>query len=171
MPVYVNSIAAAGQETNSSIFGKGLGKDDFLKLLVAQLQNQDPMNPMSNTEFIAQMAQFSALEQMYNLNNSFRLLQQDLQGTMMLQAVSLIGKEVTAVLNDQTIAGTVEKVNWTAYGAVLTVEGQQLPIGAVVEIALPEPAPEEQITVVEPLGAATDFADPAEGAGVSFAAD
>lgn len=145
----VNNISATSQETNISTLQKGLGKDDFLKLLAAQLQYQDPMNPMSNTEFIAQMAQFSALEQMYNLNNSFRLLQQELQGTIMLQAVSLIGKEVTAVINEQTFTGIVDKVNWTAHGAVLTVDGLQVPLSAISEVAVPEPVLVEQITGVE----------------------
>lgn len=67
-----------------------LGKDDFLNLLVTQLRYQDPLSPTENTEFIGQMAQFSALEQMQNLNNSFT-------GTM---AYGLIGKSVIATTEE-----------------------------------------------------------------------
>ncbi len=63
-------IAAQSQKTEERNTGE-LGKDDFLKLLVTQVQYQDPLNPSSDTDFIAQMAQFSALEQMQNLNNTF----------------------------------------------------------------------------------------------------
>ncbi len=138
--MHVNSVTAARQGvTASSGLELGLDKDAFLKLLVAQLRYQDPMSPMSNTEFIAQMAQFSALEQMYNLNNSFYVLQQQVQEAFMLQAVSLIGKEVTAELDEQTVSGTVEKVNWTAAGTILTVDGRQVPLSAVRVVSVPEP--------------------------------
>ena len=52
--------------------GSKLGKDEFMKLLMAEMRNQDPLDPKSNSESIAQMAQFSALEQSANLNNSFK---------------------------------------------------------------------------------------------------
>ena len=63
--------AAAGQHGVGS-----LGSDAFLKLLVVQLQNQDPTSPQSNTEFIAQLAQFSALEQLASINHSVTALVQ-----------------------------------------------------------------------------------------------
>ncbi|MFE7061894.1 flagellar hook assembly protein FlgD [Bacillus haimaensis] len=72
-----------------------LGKDDFLRLLMAQLQNQDPMNPMEDREFIAQMATFSSLEQMTNLNTSMEgfIKSQNKQQALAMQ--QYLGAEVT----------------------------------------------------------------------------
>ena len=65
----VSSIFDKSPGTTQPVVGKEqLGKDDFLKLLTVQLRYQDPLNPMENTEFIAQMAQFSSLEQLQNMN-------------------------------------------------------------------------------------------------------
>ncbi|SHI67556.1 flagellar hook capping FlgD N-terminal domain-containing protein [Propionispora hippei] len=79
-----------------------LGKDDFLKLLITQLQNQDPLNPTSDQDFIAQMAQFSSLEQMQNMNTSL----------MTSQASTLIGKTVSWTGSDSQVhGGTVQGVS------------------------------------------------------------
>ncbi|WP_342509470.1 flagellar hook assembly protein FlgD [Sporosarcina sp. FSL K6-2383] len=71
-----------------------LGKDDFMKLLIAQLQNQDPTNPMKDNEFIAQMAQFSALEQTMNLSKSFEKFAEAQTQAQMIQYTSFVGKNV-----------------------------------------------------------------------------
>src|SRR5574344_2959519 len=59
---------------NGRTASQQLGKDDFLKILITQLSNQDPSSPMENTEFVAQMAQFSSLEQMTNMSTEFAKL-------------------------------------------------------------------------------------------------
>lgn len=71
-----------------------LGKDDFMKILIAQLQNQDPTNPMQDTEFIAQMAQFSALEQTMNLTKAFEKFAESQNQSQLIQYNSFVGKEV-----------------------------------------------------------------------------
>jgi len=72
-----------------------LGKDDFLNLLITQLQNQDPLNPTDSTEFTAQLAQFSSLEQLNNVNTNLEQLQNFQASANNSQAVSLLGKEIT----------------------------------------------------------------------------
>lgn len=71
-----------------------LDKDDFLKLLVTQLEAQDPLNPLESTEFTAQLAQFSSLEQLYTINDNMEHLQLYQAAVNNVQAVSLIGKTV-----------------------------------------------------------------------------
>ena len=73
-----------------------LGKEDFLNLLITQLQNQDPLNPTDSTEFTAQLAQFSSLEQLSNVNDNLEQLQNFQAATNNSQAVSLLGKEIMA---------------------------------------------------------------------------
>ena len=70
-----------------------LGKDDFMKLLIAQLQNQDPTNPMKDNEFIAQMAQFSSLEQTMNLAKSFEKFAESQNQSQLIQYNSFVGKD------------------------------------------------------------------------------
>ena len=79
------STATTTSGTTKSKTNNELGKDDFLQLLVTQLQHQDPLAPMEDKDFIAQMAQFTSLEQMKNMNNAVQIT----------QATSYIGKQVT----------------------------------------------------------------------------
>lgn len=73
-----------------------MGQEQFLTLLLAQLKNQDPLNPMDGTEFSAQLAQFSSLEQLVNMNDKLGSMEKIQQGSNQLQALNLIGKEVEA---------------------------------------------------------------------------
>jgi flagellar basal-body rod modification protein FlgD len=84
-----------------------LDKDDFLKILITQLQHQDPTNPMQDKEFIAQMAQFSSLEQMTNMATSFGKLSSVLNSS---EAQSLLGRNVEVLAGDKAIYGKVSQV-------------------------------------------------------------
>jgi flagellar basal-body rod modification protein FlgD len=81
-----------------------LGKDDFLKLLVAQLQHQDPMQPTDNAEYMGQLAQFSTLEQITNVGEEMKRLRSSSQVD---QAVAMIGKQVGYTTEDGTAASGV----------------------------------------------------------------
>lgn len=73
---------------------KELGRDEFLKLLIAQLENQDPTSPQENGEFVAQLAQFSQLEESQKMSQSFSDFSSTFQSTQHLQATSLVGRPV-----------------------------------------------------------------------------
>lgn len=93
-----------------------LGKDDFLKILITQLSHQDPTAPMEDKEFIAQMAQFSTLEQMTNMTQEFARLQSILNSS---KALGLIGREVSIPTEGGTVTGTVEEIVGSDYPMVL----------------------------------------------------
>jgi flagellar basal-body rod modification protein FlgD len=84
------------QEVSKAEKKETLGKDDFLKIFMAQLQHQDPLNPMEGTEFTAQLAQFSSLEQLYNVNQNLGSLKEVQEGAGKFESLNFIGKEITA---------------------------------------------------------------------------
>jgi len=94
----INPVATSTKNTSNQ-----MGKDEFLKLLATQLSHQDPLNPMDNTQMMAQLAQFSALEQMNNVAYS----------TDMSKAMNMIGKTVEAFDADtqRILVGQVESVS------------------------------------------------------------
>jgi flagellar basal-body rod modification protein FlgD len=100
-----------------------LGKDQFLKLFVAQLQHQDPMNPMKDTDFMGQMAQFSTLEQVTNMAVANEAMAANLH---LSQSVGLLGRTVTWTdETEMTHTGVVEKVSQKDGLPVLTVSGTE----------------------------------------------
>jgi flagellar basal-body rod modification protein FlgD len=92
----VTAIGASASTASSSTQTQTLGKDDFLKLLVTQLQNQDPLNPADSTQFVAQLAQFSSLEQLTNVNDNLKTVQLFDQSINNAQAVNFVGKTIKA---------------------------------------------------------------------------
>ena len=111
-----------------------LGKDQFLKLFVAQLQHQDPMNPMQDSEFMSQMASFSTLEQVTNLATANEKIAASLTSNT---AVSLIGRTVTWIdTADVSHTGVVEKVTTAGGVPSLTVSGTEgVELGSISQVA------------------------------------
>lgn len=96
---------AAPTQTNAlARSGSALGKDEFLKMLVAQLKNQDPLNPLQGQEMAAQLAQFSSLEQLININQAVEAQTKALGAMSAANALGLVGREVVA-LGDQVALG------------------------------------------------------------------
>ncbi len=89
----VGSNIAQANETQTSV----MGKDDFLTLLVAQLQHQDPLNPADSTEFTAQLATFSSLEELQNINTALEGVTDSQAMLTKSQAVDYIGKNIKAL--------------------------------------------------------------------------
>ena len=105
----ITGLKAEAPEAVERVPVKMLGQNEFLKLLVTQMQNQDPMKPVSDTEFIAQMAQFSSLEQTKTMSADITKLR---QGNDFLQATNLLGKEVRLNLGDMEFTkGIVTDLN------------------------------------------------------------
>ncbi len=96
--------------------GSALGKDDFLKILITQLSHQDPTQPMEDKEFIAQMAQFSSLEQITNMNEGMSKVADLLAAG---QAMGLLGRIVDITSGESVITGPVEEVTGGSFPQVL----------------------------------------------------
>lgn len=133
MPVNAIEAAAPGlltAGTASAAAGNQVDKDTFLQLLVAQLRYQDPMNPTDSSEFLAQSAQFTALEKMQAVAEQTSQL---LAAQVAFGASSLIGRTVTyPTQDDSTLAsGVVESVRFDTTGPVLVVDGTDVTVGSV----------------------------------------
>jgi flagellar basal-body rod modification protein FlgD len=126
-----NSVSNSQQtsQSSSSQLNSALGRDEFLKILVAQLENQDPTSPMDNSQFISQMAQFSTLEQMQQMSTAFSYT----------QAYALLGKSVSAqVTGDDglpmTVSGTVKGVVTISGLPYLNIDGDYVSMTAPLSV-------------------------------------
>jgi len=122
-----------------------LGKDEFMKILMTQLQHQDPLSPMDDREFISQMATFSSLEQMINMTNSIDMLVQSQLVSPVIQYSHMIGKEVSYQAYDQetgeklaveksSVAAVSQQDGW----AILELaNGEKIYADSVIQISDP----------------------------------
>ena len=124
----------------SSAAAQNLDRDAFMKLLVSQLQHQDPLSPVANEQFVAQLATFSSLEQLQGLNQNvvamIALNQSNALLSQLTQSSALIGKQVswTDFDTNETHSGTVESVKIVDGLAVLRIDGQDVPLASVSEV-------------------------------------
>jgi flagellar basal-body rod modification protein FlgD len=110
-----NTSISSTQNTNDQLEterenldgNNGLGQDAFFKILITQLQNQDPLNPMEDREFVSQMAEFSSLEKTEKL---YSLLEDKLSSNQVIDNSNLIGREITANVEGVELKGIVEAV-------------------------------------------------------------
>lgn len=125
--------------------GGALGKDAFLQLMVTQMRYQDPLQPQDNSQFLAQLAQFSSLEQMSNISTS---TDNQLKALSAMQSMSqlsfehqLIGSTVTVDAGpdasgaDQTVTGPVDAIKFVDGDPQLVVNGQTYPLSALTQMA------------------------------------
>mgnify|MGYP002621761604 CR=1 FL=1 len=131
---HASNVRAAAADKDKNV----LGKDDFLHLLVTQLRNQNPLEPLSNTEYIAQMAQFTSVEQLMNLVGEMSALRNNLG-----IASSLIGKSVEWVEMDQqtgqpvTRQGIVDSIVVRDGEPLAKIGNQEISLSAITSMSLP----------------------------------
>lgn len=113
------AIDSIGAAVGASLQANSLGMEDFLKILLTQLTYQDPLKPMDNQQFMAQMAQFTSLEQTQQLNNKIETL---ITNQAALQSVGLIGRTVEITTSSGTLSGKVSALSLAAAAPLLTVE-------------------------------------------------
>jgi flagellar basal-body rod modification protein FlgD len=140
-------------KTSSTDFGAGMGKDTFLKLLVAQLKYQNPLQPTDGQEYMAQMAQFTTVEKLADIQKS----QTDLVSWQRAVAgQGMIGKQITA-----TTASTGNEISGTVTGLKFTDAGPRLVLSSGQTVAV------EEVTAVSATGAASTSGSSTSGSATS----
>jgi flagellar basal-body rod modification protein FlgD len=131
IPATGSSTTSTTSSTTSSTDAPTLGYNDFLQLLLAQMQNQDPLNPTDSTEYVSQLASFSNVEQGINMNTK---LDQLLVDSNISQASTMVGLTITSA--DGATTGVVKSVRIDSSGATAVLaDGSQVPVGAGVTVS------------------------------------
>ena len=127
----IDSLGQSAVAQASNIQPTGIGQDDFIKILLTQLTYQDPLKPLDNQQFIAQMAQFTSLEESKQLNDKVDSL---LSMQSASQSIGLIGKTVEVANGGASSTGQVTTITFSSGQPQLTV---QIPnVGALTDISL-----------------------------------
>lgn len=135
----VNSTTATTTGTSAAGAGKSasaLGKDEFLKMLVAQLKNQSPLNPMDGTDFAAQLAQFSTVEQVMNMASRMGAMADSISAMNNAQMSNLIGNEATVQTNKFRVDGARSTLTYdlaaaTQKGTVKIYNSSGIPVKTI----------------------------------------
>lgn len=151
------SDVAYGTDTQRNITNESsqLGEDAFLQLLVTQMKYQDPLNPADNKESIAQMAQFSSLEQMTNLNDSFDKILALQNGASLASSAQYVGKYAVVDTGDGMKEGTVLSVSFKDGETFLKVQNSvngevnSFNLKELVEVAESKEARDAEVLEVE----------------------
>jgi len=117
----ISSVTSAASSSTSASSTQTLGQDQFLTLLVAQLQNQDPLNPADATEFTSQLAQYSQLEQLFNLNDAMEELTTATTKSQSISALNLIGQDVVVEGDSFAYSDTPVDIGYKIDGSVSSV--------------------------------------------------
>jgi flagellar basal-body rod modification protein FlgD len=117
----ISTIGSLSNASTNSIGDKALGKQDFLNLLLKQLNYQDPMNPMDSTEFTTQLSQFSSLEELTNINSTLSDVLAFQQSMQNASVANLVGKTVKAEGNTAYLSDNAD-INYELSGEAATVE-------------------------------------------------
>ncbi|MCP3917850.1 MAG: hypothetical protein GY711_20075 [bacterium] len=129
----------------SEVASQDLGEDAFLTLLVTQMKNQDPLEPTANEDFIAQLAQFSSLEEMQGVNENLvalaALQQSNALMSQLTDSSALIGRNVRFIdpSTEVEALGTVDSVRIEQGLAILRIDGQDVPLANVTEVTGDDP--------------------------------
>lgn len=135
----ITTTSTSSTETsnkNTKLIFNDLGADTFLKLLIAELQNQDPLNPMENSEMVQQLNQIYQLQANMQLVGAFEALGMTQN---VASAMSLLGKTVEGLAESgETVSGTVERVTFADGVTQLHIGSQMVPLENVTEVAISE---------------------------------
>ncbi len=136
----VSSTTAAATAASLTGSAQSMGKDDFLKLLVAQLQHQDPLNPADPTEFTSQLSEFSSLEQLFSVNEQLGRLAGNQGDLERLSALSLIGREVVSQGGSFRLEGSPVSLGYRLEQPASEVQLQVRDLSGRLVAALPAPS-------------------------------